>query len=96
MIDAVVKSKESTFLGYSETIGEALMKAPGLKITSIKPPPLAIDVRKTKTLVYTDAVVMNSHMDNEKRAAAIKFIDYYTSYGTSTGFSFMQGLRQTA
>eukprot|EP00731_Ephydatia_muelleri_P001901 Em0001g1901a len=79
MIDAVVKSKESTFLGYSETIGEALMKAPGLKITSIKPPPLAIDVRKTKTLVYTDAVVMNSHMDNEKREAAIKFIDYYTS-----------------
>ena len=33
MIDAVVKSKESTFLGYSETIGEALMKAPGLTLS---------------------------------------------------------------
>ena len=91
IIQAMIHSPHSTFVGYPEIIGEVLMK---VKDTPFQISSIEIDTKKKYTLLYTDAVVINPHMDEVKHNASMDFIEYYTSTTFRLDLAFCKHSKQ--
>ena len=95
LILEVVNSKHTLMYGYSENIGETLLKASvkdrRKRTLAIVSPPFG---DSNHLLTYTNAVVVNKHkfVDPQKAAVIKKFVKFYTSLSFRTSIAFGKDL----
>ena len=95
MAKDAMKSTESSFLGYSEVIGEVLhLSKSDVDVKSFAIPQLG--EKEKKLQMYTDALVANKKTYQNKKDAIKKFMEFYTSDDFRLSYAFCDDMGVTS